>query len=223
MRRFWYFDVSVWSGEQKLWYFGLCQNGVLAPYCKDWEPRYPPNTSKRLRIPWLPLRYPKTPPRHPKGTPQISPGNTTFQQTPTDTARHPKTLRGAVWVCLAVSIGVCCCLFACPVQWRCLGGVCGISGGCPGIFEWYSWKSEALGCVWGVSGLSVLAVWSQNTILAQPQNGTIFLTWLYWDIKIPKPPHISFPKMIGLVHFFNFLGSPEKNYLSQLLLITLYH
>ena len=37
MRRFWYFDVSVWSGEQKLWYFGLCQNGVLAPYCKDWE------------------------------------------------------------------------------------------------------------------------------------------------------------------------------------------
>ena len=65
MRRFWYFDVSVWSGEQKLFLLGLCQNGVLAPYCRDWEPRYPPNTSKRLRFPWIPLRYPHTPPRHP--------------------------------------------------------------------------------------------------------------------------------------------------------------
>ena len=35
MRRFWYFDVSVWSGEQKLFLLGMCQNGVLAPYCRD--------------------------------------------------------------------------------------------------------------------------------------------------------------------------------------------
>ena len=31
------------------------------------------------------------------------------------------------------------------------------------------------------------------------------------------------PKMIGLGHFLEFLGSPEKNHLLQLLLITLYY
>ena len=54
------------------------------------------------------------------------------------------------------------------------GGVWGMSGGCLGVSEWYSWKSEALGCVWGVSGFSVLAVWSRNTILAQPGKAHFF-------------------------------------------------
>ena len=49
-----------------------------------------------------------------------------------------------------------------------------MSGGCLGVSEWYSWKSEALGCVGAVSGLSVLAVWSQNTILAQAKKEQLF-------------------------------------------------
>ena len=57
---FWYFDVSVWSDEKKMGLSGLCQNSVTAPYCKDWEARYPPNTSERLWCPWIPLRYPQT-------------------------------------------------------------------------------------------------------------------------------------------------------------------
>ena len=35
MQQFWYFDVSVKSGEKKLCLLGQCQNGVLAPYCID--------------------------------------------------------------------------------------------------------------------------------------------------------------------------------------------
>ena len=36
---------------QKLCLTGLCLNSVFAPYCKDWEPTYPPTTSERLQIP----------------------------------------------------------------------------------------------------------------------------------------------------------------------------
>ena len=48
-------------------------------------------------------------------------------------------------------------------------------------------------------------------------------TWSLWDIKIPKPPHKSFLKIIELDHFLHFLGSSERYYLYQLLLITLYY
>ena len=36
---FWYFEVSLWSGEKKSCLSGLCQNNVMAPYCKGWEPK----------------------------------------------------------------------------------------------------------------------------------------------------------------------------------------
>ena len=49
-----------------------------------------------------------------------------------------------------------------------------------------------------------------------------FSIWSFWDIKIPKPPHKSFLKIIGLGHFLQFLGSSERYCLLQLLLITLY-
>ena len=64
---------------------------------------------------------------------------------------------------LAVSVGVC---------WHVMfpGDALGVSGGCLGeclgASEWCYWKSEAIGCTWGVSGFSVLATWSQNTNLA---------------------------------------------------------
>ena len=151
--------------KKKSCILGICQNSDLAPYCKDWEPKYPPKTSQCLRFLWMPLRYLQSPPTHPPDTPKVSLGNYTCQQTSTDTARHPKRLTGAAWVCLAVSVGICCGLLACRVPWRCLGCVYGISGGCMwdiwgclGVSEWFSWKSEALGFVWGVSRFSFLAV-----------------------------------------------------------------
>ena len=36
---FWYFDVLIQSGEEKLCLSGFCQNSVIAPYFMDWEPR----------------------------------------------------------------------------------------------------------------------------------------------------------------------------------------
>ena len=47
-------------------------------------------------------------------------------------------------------------------------------------------------------------------------------TWQFWNIKIPKPPYISSLKIIGFLHFLNFLGPSEKNYNPQSLMITLY-
>ena len=46
-------------------------------------------------------------------------------------------------------------------------------------------------------------------------------TWQFWNIKIPKPPYMRSLKIIGFLHFLNFLGSSEKNYNPQSLMITL--
>ena len=103
-----HFDISVWSGEKKkLCLLGWCQNGDLAPYCKDWKPRYPPNTSRRLKFPWILPRHPpdipQTPPRHIQGTQHAN----RQQETPIETARHTQTAPVSVLGCLAVSVGVC--------------------------------------------------------------------------------------------------------------------
>ena len=82
-------------------------------------------------------RCPQTPPRHPPDTPKASPANITCQQTPTDTARHPKSLTVLfeyVWWCLLAFVVVC---------WHVVfpGAVWGVSGGCLGgvwgYSEWY--------------------------------------------------------------------------------------
>ena len=67
-----------------------------------------------------------------------------------------------------MSVDVCCCLLVSHAPQRGLRGVLGMSGRCLEVSEWYSWKSEAIGCVWQVYGFASLAVWSQNTVLAQP-------------------------------------------------------
>ena len=61
----------------------------------------------------------------------------------------------------------------------------------------------------GVSGFSVPAVWSRNTILSQLRNERIVCTWDILDIKIPKPPNIRFPKIIGFVQFW-FFWFPQR-------------
>ena len=73
--------------------------------------------------------------------------NNRQQQTQPDSPRHPRTLTGAVSVCLVGSVGVCCRLLASHDPWIGLGGVLGMSDGCLGVSERYSWKLEAIGCV----------------------------------------------------------------------------
>ena len=139
MRRFWYFDVSVWSGEKKLCLLGLWQNSVLAPYCKDWEPSYPLNTSKGLQLPWIPLRHLQTPPRHPQTHPDIPQTHSRHlqgtqhanrrQQTLPETPKHWQVLFEYVWQCRLASVVVCLHVLFPGYVWEvsvgCLGGVWG--------------------------------------------------------------------------------------------------
>ena len=106
------------------------------------------------------------------------------------------------------------------------GGVLGSLRESLGVFGWYfgMWTLlwESLGVTWGFSPCRIEPCWSLPTILAQHWNARFFSTWSFWDIKIPKPPHKNFLKIIGLSHFWHLLGSSERYYLYQLLLITLY-
>ena len=138
MRRFWYFDVSVWSVDRKRYNSRLCQNSVFTLYCKDWEPVYPPNIFKRLQFPWIPLRYPQTSPKHPPDISRelkISTDNNRQQQTTTDDNRHLQTPSDTDRCCLRKSgsvswhlwsVGIPC---SPGISGGCLGGVWGVSGG----------------------------------------------------------------------------------------------
>ena len=146
MWTFWYFDVSIWSGEENFCLSGFCQNNVIASYCRDWEPRYPTNTSKRLQCPWITVLYPQLPPRNRPDTPQTSPGKSKSQQTTTDANRHCQTYSNSTGQCHGVSATVCLCLLA-PVVvfWHhvFIGHAWGVSGGCLGRY---------LGCLSGIRG-----------------------------------------------------------------------
>ena len=107
---------------------------------------------KTTHIPPDTTIYPTDTLGHPTDTPQTSPGNTTCQQTTRDANRHRQTYSSSTCQCLAVSGGVCWRLLACSVPWRGLGGVWWMSVGCLEVSAWHSWKSEALGCVWGYLG-----------------------------------------------------------------------
>ena len=123
---------------------------------------------------------------------------------------------GAVRWRLLLSVGISCSL---EMSGGCLGDVWWVFGGVRVIFMEIGGTRMCL----GLSGFSVPAVWSRNTILSQPWNERIVCTWDILDIKIPKPPNIRFPKIIGFVQFLIFLVPSEKYYKSQSLLITLYH
>ena len=57
--------------------------------------------------------------------------------------------------------------------------------------------------------------------IGKSSKGKIPCTWHFWNIKIPKPPYISSLKIIGLLHFWKFLGPSEENYNLQSIWITL--
>ena len=92
-----------------------------------------PNTLRQIRAPQIsmistqiPPDILQTPPRHLQGTQDAI----RRQHMPTDTARHPWTLTGAVWVFLAMCVGAYCHLLIFCIHWRWLGGVWGVSDGC---------------------------------------------------------------------------------------------
>ena len=54
-----------------------------------------------------------------------------------------------------------------------------------------------------------------NALYWISSEGKIPQICYFWNIKMPKPPHISSRKIIGLLHFMKFLGPSERNYLWQ--------
>ena len=130
---FWYFEVSVWSGE-KSGVFQVCAKIVLRLYTQRAEnpdiPQTHPCTSNfheyHLDILW-------TPPGTTQDTSQTSQGNKWWQQMTTDanrhkqpapdTPRHWEVLFEYVWRCLLASVGVSCFM---EISWGCLGDVWGV-------------------------------------------------------------------------------------------------
>ena len=132
MRRFWYFDVSLWSVDKKSCLSKLSNKCVFTPYCKDWEPIYPLNTFVRLRFPWILLRFPQTPPNIPLITPWHLCGTwhaNRRQQTLPKTPRNWQVLFEKVWQCFLASFVVCWHFIFPGDIWGCLGGPWGVSGG----------------------------------------------------------------------------------------------
>ena len=187
MRRFWYFDVSVWSVDKNRTDQGCVKIVFSLHTARTENPYTPPNLFKRLQFPWIPLRYLQTPLRLLPDTPQVSPGNMKCQQTKTDAKKHCQTFSNSTCQFLGVFGDVCWRLVAyvgmlCSTEM--LWGYRGNVWGCLGESELNSWKLEVHKCVWGVYGLSILAVWSENTILAQPWMVRFSVNWPYWNIKI---------------------------------------
>ena len=153
MRPFWYFNVSVWSGEKSFSFQGyakiVCWLHIARTENPDTPQTHPSASNFHEYHTEHPPDIPQTTLRHLQGTWHAK----KRQQTPTDTARHPKTLPCAVWVCLAVSFGASCSLLlsvgmSCSLDMS--GAVWGMSGAFLRVSEWYLWKLEALRCVWGV-------------------------------------------------------------------------
>ena len=125
-------NVSVWSGDKTSHLSWLCQISILAPYCRDGEPRYTPNASERLQFPWIPIRTPpdttQTSPRHPPDSSRehnMPTDDNRRQQTPPDILKQHLSVSGGVWRGLFASVGVC---------WHVMfpGAIWGVSGGCLG-------------------------------------------------------------------------------------------
>ena len=144
--RLWYFDVRYVSGAKYSCVSGLWQNSVTAPYCRDWEPRYPQTHPSAYNFheyhsdtPRYPPDIPQTPTRHLQAAGDAN----RQQQTPPDTNRQPQTPKDTDMCCLSTSDGVCWRLLlsvgiSCSLEMSggCLGDVWWVSG----VSEWYSWK-----------------------------------------------------------------------------------
>ena len=163
--RFWYFDVQYVSGANYSFVSGLWQNGVTAPYCRDWEPRYPKTHPSAFNFhechsdtPRYPSDTPHTPPRHPLDISRE-------QEMSTDANRHRQMYSNSTCQCLWVSGAVCLCLVASVVVcWHLLlpRNVCWVSGGCL-VSVWGCQRdihgdrrhSDVFGIIWVLSPCSM--------------------------------------------------------------------
>ena len=154
-----------------------CYGSVLLGLITQISPNHIWASPIAINTTQIPSDIPHTPPRHPQDIPRelkVPADTNRHKQTPADANRHIPAATGSVLGCPGLSVCVCWFLLASCVLWSCLGGIWGVYGGCLMVSEWYLWKSEALTCVWRVSGLSVLAVQSHNTILAKPWKAQLF-------------------------------------------------
>ena len=113
MRRFWYFDVLVWSDEKKLCFLGLCQNGVLAPYRNPDTPKHIQVPLFSMNISQIPPNTPQTSRRHPTDTSRehdMQTDNNRRQSTPPDILQQHLSVSWGVWRCLLASVGMLCSL-----------------------------------------------------------------------------------------------------------------
>ena len=100
-------------------------------------------------------------------------------------------LSWSVWRHLAVSVGVCLCLF-------CLWMSGGVSIDLGDIFG----MPELLGSVFGDSLHEGLAQTGANSLFWPNPKRQEFFTYLFWDIKISKPHYMPFLKSFDI--FLNF-------------------
>ena len=194
--------------QKKLCISGLCRNDVTATYCKDWNPRYPSNTSECLQFPWIPLRYPpdipKIPPRHLQGTQDIN----RRQQMTTDANRCQQTPSDTDRCCLSMSGGVCWrmlsfvdILSSLEMSGGCLGDVWVVSGGIWVVFMETRGTQTSFRSIWDSSPYRMeLFEYVWYTAL----KPATFFAGPFWNNKISKCPYIRFTKIIGLWDFFVF-------------------
>ena len=92
---------------------------------------------------------------------------------PTDTAKDPKKLTGAVWESLAMFLGICCCLLAFHFPWGYLGGLGGPWGVSGGIWVVFMEIGGAWICLGGIRVLNPCSMeWKHY--FGTALNGTVF-------------------------------------------------
>ena len=171
MRPFWYFNVSVGSGEKSFAFQDCAWIVILLHTERTENPHTPQAHPSASNFHKYHSDISQTPPRHPPDIPQTPPDVSREHDMPTDDnrcqgtdARHTQTAPVCVLKCLSVSVCVCWCLLVCCVPWRCHGVIWGMSGGClKDIWLVFIEIGGALMCLGGMWVLS-LTVWSKNTI-----------------------------------------------------------
>ena len=164
---------------------------------------------------------------------QVSRDTSGQQQTPTDTKEHQQTLPDTQKGCSRICGGLCWHQMAFAEVWWCL--MTSLTVLCCQQMLKGCLKNSSKG-IW-VLFMDLFKVWMRirlyrsgqalygvaNALYWKSSERQNSHTWQFWNIKIPKPPYISSLKIIGFLHFLNFLGPSEKNYNPQSLMMTLYY
>ena len=152
---------------------------------------------------------------------QVSRDTSGQQQTPTDTKEHQQTLPDTQKGCSRICGGLCWHQMAFAEVWWCL--MTSLTVLCCQQMLKGCLKNSSKG-IW-VLFMDLFKVWMRirlyrsgqalygvaNALYWKSSERQNSHTWQFWNIKIPKPPYISSLKIIGFLHFLNFLGPSEKN------------